>query len=111
MAMNEDLTRAVAEVTGTDVETSENVGFTGGQPPQNLLGQAGNLIDRPDPGETVDLSAEPGQTQVLNFDPSEASLLIEGDHLILVFEDSSRIVFEHPVELIQLGKGLGKAWR
>ncbi len=111
MAMNEELTGGGAEVTGTDVETSEDVGFTGGQPPQNLLGQAGNLIDRPGPGETVDISAELGQTQVLNFDPSEASLLVEGDYLILVFEDGSRIVFEHPVELVQLGKGLGKTWR
>ncbi len=103
MAMNGDLTRAVAEVTGTDVETSEIVGFTGGQTPQTLLGQAGNLIGRPGPGETVEFSTEPGQTQVLDFDPSEASLLVEGDHLILVFEDGSRIVFEQPVELVQLG--------
>ncbi len=109
--MNEDLTRGGAEVTGTAVETSENVGFTGGQPPQNLLGTAGKLIDRPGPGETVDISAEPGHTQFLNFDPSEASLLFEGDHLILVFEDGSQIVFENPVELVQLGLGLGRTWR
>ncbi len=106
--MTEELARGSAEMTGTDVETSENVGFTGGRPSQNLLRHAGNLIDRPGPGETVDLSAELGQTQVLNFDPSEASLLVEGDYLILVFEDGSRIVFENPVELIQ---GLGKTWR
>ena len=102
MAMNQDLARGGAEVTGTDVETSENVVFTGGQPPQNLLGQAGNLIDRPGPGETVFISAEPGQIQVLDFDPSETSLLVEGDNLILVFEDGGRIGFEHPVELVQL---------
>ena len=101
--MNIFLTRAVAEVTGTDVETSEIVGFNGGQTPQNFLGQVDNLIDRPDPGETVDISSEPRRTQVLDFDPSEANLLVEGDHLILVFEDGSRIVFEQPVELVQLG--------
>ena len=72
--MTEELARGSAEMTGTDVETSENVGFTGGRPSQNLLRHAGNLIDRPGPGETVDLSAELGQTQVLNFDPSEAVL-------------------------------------
>ncbi len=103
MAMNGDLTRAVAEVTGTDVETSENVGFIGDQSPEDFLGQAGNLIDRPGPGETVDISSEPGQTQVLDFDPSEVNLLVEGDHLILVFENGSRIAFEQPVELVQLG--------
>ena len=102
--MIEDLTRGGAEVTGTDIGASENVGFDGSQPPQNLLGRAGNLIDRPGPGETVDISAEPEQTQVLNFDPSEASLLVEGGHLILAFEDGSRILFEHPVELVQLGR-------
>ncbi len=65
--------------------------------------QDSDLIDRPGPGETVDISSEPGQTQVLDFDPSEASLMVEGDHLILVFENGSRIVFEQPVELVQLG--------
>ena len=111
IAMNGDLTRAVAEVTGTDVETPENVGFTGGQPQQNPLGQAGNLIDRPGPGETVDISSEPGQTQVLDFDPSEVNLLVEGDNLILLFEDGSQIVFEQPVELVQLGLNWGNTWR
>ena len=85
ITMNEDLTRAVAEVTGTVVETSENGGFTSGQTLQNLLRPVDNLIDRPDPGETVDISSGPGQTQILNFDPSDASLLVDGDHLILVF--------------------------
>ncbi len=103
MAMNGDLTRAVAEVTGTDVETSEIMGFNGGQTPQNFLGQVDNLIDRPGPGETVDISSKSGPTQVLDFDPSEASLLVEGEHLILVFENGSRIVFKQPIELVQLG--------
>ena len=101
--MNILKTRAVAEVTGTDVETSEIMGFKGGQTPQNILGQVDNLIDRPGPGETVDISSEPKRIQVLDFDPSEANLLVEGDHLIVVFEDGSRIVFEQPVELVQLG--------
>ena len=101
--MNGGLTRVVVEETGTDVETSENVGFTSSQTPQNFLDQAGILIDRPDPGETIDVSTEPGLTQVLAFDPSEANLLVEGDHLILVFENGSRIVFEQPVELVHLG--------
>ncbi len=103
IAMNGELTRVVAEVTGTDVETSENVGFNGSQTPQNFLDQADMLIGRPDPGETIDVSTEPGLTQALAFDPSEANLLVEGGHLILVFENGSRIVFEQPVELVQLG--------
>ena len=106
--MNEDLTRFGAEVTGTDIETAETVGFTGGQTPQNFLGQVDKLIDRPCPGATVEISSEPGRTQILDFDPSEANLLVESDHLILVFENGSRIAFEQPVELVQLGQKWGK---
>ena len=106
--MNEDLTRFGAEVTGTDIETAETVGFTGGQTPQNFLGQVDKLIDRPCPGETVEISSEPGRTQILDFDPSEANLLVEIDHLILVLENGSWIAFEQPVELVQLEQNWGK---
>ena len=37
--------------------------------------------------------------------------MVEGDYLILVFEDGSRIVFENPIELIQLGQSVGETWR
>ena len=67
------------------------------------MNEDSKLIDRPGPGETVDISSKPGPTQVLDFDPSEASLLVEGEHLILVFENGSRIVFKQPIELVQLG--------
>ena len=80
----------------------ESQGFTGAEGAEQLIGQAGILVGRPAPGESVEISAEPGQTYVLDFDPSQARALVEGDNLILVFEDGGHIVFENLVNLAQL---------
>ncbi len=105
MAMNQDLTRGGAELTGTDVETSQSAGFTGSAGPEELVGQASVMVARPEPGQTVEISAEPGQTYVLDFDPSQARALVDGDNLILMFDDGSQIVFENLVNLAQLEDG------
>ncbi len=94
--MTEDLNRSVSEDTGTEVEGAEA-----------LTGQANVVVARPEPGQTVEISAEPGQTYVLDFDPSQARALVDGDNLILVFDDGSRIVFENLVNLAQLEDGVG----
>ena len=105
MVMNKDLTRGGEEATGTEVKTSQSAGFTGSAGAEELIGQASILVGRPAPGETVEISAEAGQTYVLDFDPGQARALVEGDNLILVFEDGSQIVFENLVNLAQLEDG------
>jgi hypothetical protein len=86
-------------------ETSTKTGVTGSEGAEQLVGQAGAPIDRPGPGETVEIATEMGATYVLNFDPSEARVLVEGDDLILLFDDGSRIVFENLVTVAQLEDG------
>ena len=103
--MTEDLNRGVSQDAGAEAEGAEGASFTGTEGSEQLLGQASVMVARPDPGQTVEISAEPGQTYVLDFDPSEARALVEGDNLILVFEDGSKIVFENLVDLAQLENG------
>jgi len=104
--MTEDLSRNDTEDAGDQVADSgpdgESQGFTGAEGAEQLIGQASTMVGRPAPGETVEISAQPGQTYVLDFDPSQARALVEGDNLILVFEDGGQIVFENLVNLAQL---------
>jgi len=100
--MTEDLTRGNTEDAGVESQS-----FTGAEGAEQLIGQAGVVIGRPAAGETVEISAEPGSTYVLDFDPSQARAVVEGDNLILVFEDGSQIIFENLVNLTQLENGPG----
>ncbi len=91
--MTEDLNRGVSEDTGAEVEGAEGASstgemstgasFTGTEGSAQLNGQASIVVARPDPGQTVEISAEPGQTITLDFNPSEARALVDGDSLIL----------------------------
>ena len=54
--MTEDLNRNVLEDTGTEVEGAEA-----------LTGQASVVVARPEPGQIVEISAEPGQTYWILF--------------------------------------------
>ncbi|MEE8522343.1 MAG: DUF5801 repeats-in-toxin domain-containing protein, partial [Thermoanaerobaculia bacterium] len=103
--MTEDLNRGVSQDAGAEAEGAEGASFTGTEGSEQLLGQASVMVARPDPGQTVEISAEPGQTYVLDFNPTEARALVEGDNLILIFEDGSKIVFENLVNLAQLENG------
>ncbi len=115
--MTEDLNRGVSEDTGAEVEGAEGApstgemstgaSFTGTEGSAQLNGQASIVVARPDPGQTVQISAEPGRTYELDFDPSLARALVDGDNLILVFEDGAQIVFENLVNLAQLENGPG----
>ena len=120
--MTEDLNRGASEDTGAEVEGAEGAmstdamstgamstgaSFTGTEGSEQLIGQASVLVARPEPGQTVQISAEPGQTYVLDFDPSQARALVDGDNLILVFEDGGQIIFENLVSLAQLENGPG----
>ena len=107
--MTEDLTRNDTE--GADGQLAdggsggESQGFTGAEGFEQLAEGSEQLVGRPAPGDSVEISAEPGQTYVLDFDPSQARALVEGDNLILVFEDGGQIVFENLVNLAQLEDG------
>ena len=107
--MTEDLTRGNTEDTGAELANSEpgaaSQGVTGAEGAEQLIGQASVTIGRPAAGEIVQISAEPGSTYVLDFDPSQARAVVEGDNLILVFEDGGQIVFENLVSLAQLEGG------
>ncbi|MCH9013679.1 MAG: hypothetical protein IIA68_11595, partial [Proteobacteria bacterium] len=117
-----DLNRGASEDTGAEVAGAEGAmstdamstgamstgaSFTGTEGGEQLIGQASILVARPEPGQTVQISAEPGQTYVLDFDPSQARALVDGDNLILVFEDGAQIVFEDLVNLVQLENAPG----
>jgi VCBS repeat-containing protein len=65
----------------------------------------GATVARPEPGQTATVTTEPGRTYILDFDPSEAQVSVQGDDLILVFEDGARLVFEDLVSLTQLENG------
>ncbi|MEE8189588.1 MAG: hypothetical protein V3T80_10300, partial [Kiloniellales bacterium] len=104
--MTEDLTRGVAEENGSGTEISENASFIeGAGGAETLTGQAGVVVERPAAGETLQIAAEAGESYVLNFDPSEAQAIVEGDNLILLFPDGSKIVFVDLVVLVQQEDG------
>ena len=115
--MTEDLNRGASEDTGAEVEGAEgasstgasstSASFTGTEGGEQLIGQASVLVARPEAGQTVQISAEPGRTYVLDFDPAQARALVDGDNLILVFEDGAQIVFENLVNLVQLENAPG----
>lgn len=54
----------------------------------------GFVLNEPDPGETIVVTAEAGQRYVINFDPAVAQVRVDGDNLVLVFPNGGRIVIE-----------------
>ena len=106
--MTENLNRGVPEDTGTEVAGTEVATFTGAEGAELPTGQTSVMVARPAPGETVQIESAPGQTYVLDFNPSEARAQVDGDNLILVFEDDGRVIFENLVELAQLGENARK---
>lgn len=76
-----------------------------------VTGQAGAVVvvERPAPGETVEIQSAPGRTYVLDFAPDQAEVGVEGDDLYLVFDDGSdgaadsQIVFVGLVEVAESG--------
>lgn len=93
--MTGDLTRESIEEADAETETFESAAFTGAEGTESLIGQARILVDKPAPGEIITISAALGQRYVINFDPAIAQIRVEGDNLVLVFDDGSRIVFEN----------------
>lgn len=106
--MTDDLNPGFNQETASDsetTETSQNLSFSGAEGTDAMVGQGSVPVDKPGAGETVQITAESGQTYVLNFDPSEAQTLVEGDNLVLLFADGSKIVFVNLVELAQQDDG------
>ena len=72
---------------------------------QEAIGQAQStvVLNRPAAGQSVVTDYVPGQTMVLGFNPAAARVLIEGDSLVLGFDDNgngtpdSRLIFENLV--------------
>ena len=102
--MTEDLNRGVSEDTSAEVEGAEGASstgemstgasFTGTEGSQQLIGQASVVVARPGAGQTVQISAELGQTYVIDFDPAAAQVSVEGDNLVMTFADGGRIVIQ-----------------
>src|SRR3546814_12622181 len=68
---------------------------------EKVLGQAGEavVVERPAPGQSIEIQATAGQTYVLNFSPEQAQVQVQDGHFILAFDDDgdgggdSRVVF------------------
>ncbi|HMA13865.1 MAG: vWA domain-containing protein [Bacteroidota bacterium] len=78
-----------------DIETRAQ---SGGAAAVTGQADAAIVVERPAPGETVEIQPEPGRTYVLDFPPDQAEVGIDGDDLYLVFgegsgEAASQIVF------------------
>ncbi|WP_340119433.1 type I secretion C-terminal target domain-containing protein [Pelagibius sp. 7325] len=84
---------------------------TGGEASAIVVGQAGEaiVVDRPAPGQTVEIQTVAGQTYVLNFAPGDAQVLVEGDNFVLAFDDNgdgtpdSQIVFLDLASVVEAG--------
>jgi len=79
----------------------------------SIFGQAGEVIvvDRPAPGQTVEIQAAAGQTYVLDFPASAAEVQLEGRDFVLAFDDDgdgtadSRVVFRDLLDVAESGDG------
>src|SRR3546814_11095271 len=75
------------------------------------LGQAGEavVVERPAPGQSIEIQATAGQTYVLNFSPEQAQVQVQDGHFILAFDDDvdgvgdSRVVFLDMVSQVEAG--------
>src|SRR3546814_2245663 len=74
---------------------------------EKVLGQAGEavVVERPAPGQSIEIQATAGQTYVLNFSPEQAQVQVQDGHFILAFDDDGDGVGrseEHTSELQSL---------
>ena len=90
-----DLTRGPIDETGAETETFEFVAIMGAADTASSISQARNLIHKPAPGEIIIIRAGPNQHYVINFDASAAQVRVEGDTLLLIFNDGGQIAFEN----------------
>ena len=60
-------------------------------------------IEQPAPGQTTQITAEPGLIYVMNFDPNLAQVLIQGQSFVLLFASGAQIVFENLIGLAAQG--------
>ncbi len=104
--MTDDLSREFPEVSS---ETDENSQAGTGYETETVevVGQAttfGVAVQRPAPGATQEYSNLGGKSFFLDFDPSAAQFLVEGNNVVLGFDDDgdnvidSRIVFLNLVD-------------
>ena len=100
--MTDDLTRGYEGQDDNVTESAEAMtSETGSESSVAMVGQAGEaiVVNRPAPGQTVEIQAAAGQTYVLNFAPGDAQVQVDGDNFVLAFDDNgdgtpdSRIVF------------------
>jgi hypothetical protein len=89
------LTRGTIDETDAETETFNCVAILDTASTASSIDRARNLIHKPPPGEIIIISAAPGQRHVINFNTSAAQVRVEGDNLILIFNDGGRIVFEN----------------
>src|SRR3546814_12947 len=103
MDMTDDL------LHGNDQRSTENDHaedaslLSGAEGAAALVGQAQPplVVSRPAAGQTVVLDPAPGQTIVLNFEPASAQVIVDGNDLVLGFDDDgdgtadSSIVFQN----------------
>ncbi|NIA72502.1 type I secretion C-terminal target domain-containing protein [Pelagibius litoralis] len=99
--MTDDLQRGGDQIQSNDDIYADDQ-IVGGEARQ-VIGQAvePQVLSRPAAGQSVVVEYGPGQPFVLNFDPSAAQVLIDGDDLVVGFDDDgdgsidSRLVFEN----------------
>jgi hypothetical protein len=102
MEMNDDLLHGNDHIESADMASAEAMTpETAAQGAETVVGQAGAaiVVNRPAPGQTVEIQSVPGQTYVLNFAPGSAQVQVDGDNFILAFDDNgdgtpdSQVVF------------------
>ena len=90
------MTEDLGQVHGTRVSGGEDTGsdtMTGTQDAPELIGQAVINVGQPAAGESVAIESRAGQRYVIEFDPGEARVQVEGDDLILLFPGGATLTF------------------
>src|SRR3546814_12867221 len=108
--MTDDLLRRDDE-SHSETEASENAPLIGGEAAP-ALGQAQPplVVSRPAPGQTVVLDVSPDQVIVLNFEPASAQVRIEGDDLVLGFDDDGDGPADSSIVLRSDERRVGNEW-
>lgn len=88
-----------------ETEAAETPEAEAEQPAEVVAEGAGSgvAVSRPAAGEQLDIVAEPGQRYIIDFDPTEAQVEIQGNNFVLLFEDGGRVVFQNLVGLAEAG--------
>ncbi len=109
--MTEDLSQGFVD-SSIDAEETSSQETAYAAEAAELIGQAapaGIVVQRPAPGATQEYGNLTAESFLLDFDPSAAQFLIEGNNIVLGFDDDgdnvvdSRIVFLNLVEAAQGG--------